>query len=104
MQEGSRCLFTASAALLVEQLSYRFVMEMLADGTSLMERFGGYYGATHGSPLVVAIEAVIERRGGSQGPESHRGVCKRLYRISGYFGGCPEYFQILALKHLLDSF
>ena len=46
--------FTVSAELLYEPLSYRFVMDMLADGTELTERFGGYYGETDRSPLVVA--------------------------------------------------
>ena len=54
--------FTVRAELLYEPLSYRFVMDMLADGTELTERFGGYYRETDRSPLVVAaIEAVAER-------------------------------------------
>ena len=51
--------FTVSAELLYEPLSYRFVVDMLADETELTERFGGYYGGTDRAPLVVAaIEAV----------------------------------------------
>ena len=36
--------FTVSAELLYEPLSYRFVADMLADGTELTERFGGIIG------------------------------------------------------------
>jgi hypothetical protein len=51
--------FTVSAELLYEPLSYQFVEDMLADGTELTERFGGYYGETDRAPLVVAaIEPV----------------------------------------------
>jgi hypothetical protein len=51
--------FTVSAELLYEPLSYRFVADMLADGTELTERFGGYYRETDRAPLVVAaIEPV----------------------------------------------
>ncbi|HSJ59528.1 MAG TPA: hypothetical protein VLC95_20250 [Anaerolineae bacterium] len=46
--------FTMSAELLYEPLSYRFVMDLLAAGTELTERFGGYYRATDRTPLVVA--------------------------------------------------
>jgi hypothetical protein len=54
--------FTVRAKLLYEPLSYRFVVDMLADGTELTERFGGYYWGTDRTPLVVAaIEAVAGR-------------------------------------------
>jgi hypothetical protein len=54
--------YTVSAELLYEPLSYAFVMDMLADGTELTERFGGYYREVDASPLVVAaVEAVTER-------------------------------------------
>ena len=54
--------FTVSAELLYEPLSYRFVADMLADGTELTERFGGYYRETDRAPLVVAaIEPVTVR-------------------------------------------
>ncbi len=54
--------FTVRAELLYEPLSYRFVADMLADGTELTERFGGYYWETDRAPLVVAaIEAVAVR-------------------------------------------
>jgi hypothetical protein len=43
-----------SAELLYEPLSYRFVMDLLADETDLTERFGGYYAETDTSPLLVA--------------------------------------------------
>jgi hypothetical protein len=37
-----------------ETLSYRFVQDMLADGTALTECFGGYYALEDKTPLVVA--------------------------------------------------
>jgi len=46
--------FTLSAELLYEPLSYRFVVDLLAAETDLTEQFGGYYGATDRTPLVVA--------------------------------------------------
>jgi len=46
--------FTLNAELLYEPLSYRFVQDMLVDKTPLTERFGGYYGETDKTPLVVA--------------------------------------------------
>jgi hypothetical protein len=54
--------FTVSAELLYEPLSYRFVMDMLADGTELTERFGGYYWETDRAPLVVAAMEVVAGR------------------------------------------
>jgi len=46
--------FTLNAELLYEPLSYLFVQDMLVDKTPLTERFGGYYGETDKTPLVVA--------------------------------------------------
>jgi len=46
--------FTVEAALLYETLSYRFVQDLLAEGTELTERFGGYYALADKTPLVVA--------------------------------------------------
>jgi hypothetical protein len=46
--------FTVRGELLYEPLSYQFVRDLLADPTSLTERFAGYYGATDKSPLQVA--------------------------------------------------
>jgi hypothetical protein len=54
--------FTVSAELLYEPLSYQFVMDLLAAGTELTERFGRYYGETDRAPLVVAeIEPAVVR-------------------------------------------
>lgn len=47
--------FTLSAEVLYEPLSYRFVADLLADGTALTERFGGYWGAADRTPLQVAV-------------------------------------------------
>ena len=52
--EGATGPFTVNAELLYEPLSYRFVQDMLVDKTPLTERFGGYYGETDKTPLVVA--------------------------------------------------
>jgi hypothetical protein len=52
--------FTFSAELLYEPLSYRFVQDLLADGTPLTERFAGYYGATDRAPLRVAAIAPVQ--------------------------------------------
>lgn len=51
---GAISPFTVSAELLYEPLSYGFVVDLLADATKLTERFGGYYGQTDTTPLVVA--------------------------------------------------
>jgi hypothetical protein len=54
--------FTVSAELLYEPLSYQFVQDLLADETSLTERFSGYYEETDKTPLLVAsIESVTTR-------------------------------------------
>ncbi|MGM0384659.1 MAG: hypothetical protein ACQERF_01565 [Actinomycetota bacterium] len=47
--------FTLSAELLYEPLSYRFVTDLLSDGTDLTERFGGYWDAAERTPLQVAF-------------------------------------------------
>jgi hypothetical protein len=54
--------FEVSAELLYEPLSYRFIQDMLVDGTELTDRFGGYYEAADKTPVLVsAIEpATIE--------------------------------------------
>ena len=50
------------AELLYEPLSYQFVRDLLAAGTELTERFGGYYDQTDKAPLVVSvIEPVLVR-------------------------------------------
>lgn len=51
---GAKGPFTFSAELLYESLSYRFVQDLLADGTPLTERFRGYYDQADKAPLVVA--------------------------------------------------
>jgi hypothetical protein len=51
---GATGPFTLSAELLYEPLSYQFVADLLADGTELTERFGGYWGEADRAPLVVA--------------------------------------------------
>jgi hypothetical protein len=54
--------FTVNAEMLYEPLSYQFVRDLLADKTPLTERFGGYYGATEKTPLLVAsIEPVTTK-------------------------------------------
>ncbi len=52
--KGAGGPFTFSAELLYEPLSYQFVQDLLRDKTPLTERFGGYYGATDKTPLLVA--------------------------------------------------
>jgi hypothetical protein len=51
---GAQGPFTVSAELLYEPLSYRFIQDLLTDGTPLTERFGGYYEQADKAPLVVA--------------------------------------------------
>jgi hypothetical protein len=60
--EGETGPFAVSAELLYEPLSYQFVHGLLADRTSLTERFGGYHDDTDKAPLLVAsIEPVTAR-------------------------------------------
>ncbi len=51
---GAQGPFTVSAELLYETLSYRFVQDLLADATSLTERFGVYYTYADKTPLLAA--------------------------------------------------
>jgi hypothetical protein len=55
--EGFTGPFTFNARLLYEPLSYRFIQDLLLDGTELTERFGRYYAAADKTPMLVsAIE------------------------------------------------
>jgi hypothetical protein len=59
---GATGPFTLHAELLYEPLSYQFVRDLLADGTELVDRFGGYWAETDAAPLVVAaIEPATAR-------------------------------------------
>lgn len=52
---GAQGPFTITGELLYEPLSYRFVQDLLLDGTSLTTRFGSYYALADKTPLVVAV-------------------------------------------------
>lgn len=51
---GASGPFTVNAELLYEPLSYRFVQDLLSDGSELTNRFGKYYAAANTTPLLVS--------------------------------------------------
>lgn len=56
---GGQGPFTVRAEVLYEPLSYRFVQDLLSDGTPLTERFGDYYDQADKAPLVAATLTTV---------------------------------------------